>query len=68
MELKSVVKYQQLFAKFYVIMCLIYSKTLAYGEKIPDFGKDVFHTHGFECTRRNIGLFFLKIMITPLVH
>ena len=28
------------------------------------FGEDVFNTHGFECTRLNIRIFFLKIMIT----
>ena len=44
-----------------------YSKMLAYDKKTV-FSQDVSNMHGFECTRPNIRIFSLRIMITLLGH
>ena len=61
------VMYQQLFLPLCQILCQFvyysFSKTLALRQK-----KDVFNTHGIECTAPEHRNIFLKIMIYLLGH
>ena len=57
-----------LFAKFYIIICLTRMLKRWRTAKIPVFGQDVFDTHGFDCTRQNLRIFFFIIMINLVRH
>ena len=48
------------FASLLNVISYLYSKTLAYSKKTAVFDQDIFDTHGFECTHKNIRIFPLK--------